>query len=44
MALSGPVNAKLADGSASGTITNDDPAYRAGKLRGHDGTGKADLV
>ena len=41
VALSGPVNAKLADGSASGTITNDDPAYRAGSYAGTTAQGKA---
>jgi Calx-beta domain len=38
--LSGPVNAKIADGSATGTITNDDPAYRTGSYAGSTEQGK----
>ena len=40
VSLSGPVNAKIADGSATGTITNDDPAYRTGSYAGTTSQGK----
>jgi Calx-beta domain/RTX calcium-binding nonapeptide repeat (4 copies) len=38
--LSGPVQATIGDGSATGTITNDDPAYRTGHYSGQTGQGK----
>jgi Calx-beta domain-containing protein/hemolysin type calcium-binding protein len=40
VALSGPVNAKISDASATGTITNDDPAYRTGNYAGSTAQGK----
>ena len=40
VSLSGPVNATVADGSATGTITNDDPAYRTGRYSGTTAQGK----
>jgi hypothetical protein len=38
--LSGPVQATIGDGSATGTITNDDPAFRSGRYNGQTAQGK----
>ena len=40
VSLSGPVQATIGDGSATGTITNDDPAFRTGSYAGQTGQGK----
>jgi hypothetical protein len=40
VSLSGPANASVADGSATGTITNDDPALRSGRYSGTTSQGK----
>ena len=37
--LSGPVQATIGDGSATGKITNDDPAFRTGRYTGQTGQG-----
>jgi Calx-beta domain/RTX calcium-binding nonapeptide repeat (4 copies) len=38
--LSGPLQATIGDGSATGKITNDDPAFRTGRYSGQTGQGK----
>ena len=38
--LSGPAQATIGDGSATGTITNDDPAFRTGRYNGQTQQGK----
>jgi Calx-beta domain-containing protein/hemolysin type calcium-binding protein len=38
--LSGPVQATIGDGSGTGTITNDDPAFRSGHYSGQTQQGK----
>jgi len=40
VSLSGPVQATIGDGSATGTITNDDPAFRTGRYNGQTAQGK----
>ena len=40
VSLSGPVQATIGDGSATGTITNDDPAFRTGRYAGQTQQGK----
>ncbi len=40
VSLSGAVQATIGDGSATGTITNDDPTFRTGSYTGQTGQGK----